>query len=101
MVLLRSTLSGAKVASIVKVLPIRNVAEAQFRTLLIHDREQLVLAVEAAGRIVARILRSRHLISDDNIERNLPALGEFDRELQLMPRQAWRVGEHRQHVLAE
>ena len=76
-------------------------AEAQFRTLLIHDREQLVFAVEAAGRIVARILRSRHLISDDNIERNLPPLGEFDRELQLMPGQAWRVGKHRQHVLAE
>ena len=61
----------------------------QLRAHSIHHAKQLLLAVEAALRIVAHILFALHLSSRNNLQRNRMLRRELHRIGKMLPRKTW------------
>ena len=96
-----SALPGPQIAVVVQVPAVRNLREPQFHPRRLHLGEQLVLAVEAAVAIVARVLRVVQLARLQNVYRDPVLGGKVERRGKLSARQRWRIGNHRQHPLAQ
>ena len=79
MVQRRRPLPRPEVAFIIEVPPIRNLRKAPRRAQLHHARKQLILAVEAAARIVSLVLRVQQLLRGQHLHRN--AIGAHRRKL--------------------
>src|SRR5208337_832878 len=96
----RSLLAGPEIALVVGINAVSDHVEAALRAEPLHYREQLVLAIEAARGVVLAVLCALHLSSLNNGERDSLLFGERRRVLHLRARQAGRVGENRQHIIA-
>ena len=61
-VLLSSALSWTKISLVIEVLAVGNVPEAQLVAFFFHDGKEFIFTLEAASRIVARVLWPFHLL---------------------------------------
>ena len=71
-------LAGAVVARVVGVEAVDDVRDPTRGALALEDGEELVLAVEAAGGVVARVVFARELSGSDSDERDGLRSGEGD-----------------------
>jgi hypothetical protein len=74
---------------------------AQLRAQLFHHQKQFVLAMEAAVRVVARVLRLVEFFGGNHFKRHAERLRKSARLLHVAPRQRGRIGQHRQHPFAQ
>jgi len=100
-VLPRRLLSRTKIALIIRVHAVGDDVEAVLRAKLFHHRKQLVFAMEAPRSVILAVVRALQLRSLDDRERNVLLLRKRNRILHLGSRQAWRISQHREHLLAE
>ena len=94
-------LAGAEVALVVEVHSVGDGFESASRAEILHHREEFVLAVEAAGGIVADVLRAVEFAGRNNFKRNALLASEGDSVGELEAGEAGRVGDDRQQAVAE
>jgi hypothetical protein len=99
-VLLGSLLPGTKVALVVEVYSVSDGIEAAPAAKFFHGREQLILAMKAAGSVIAGVFRTIEFAGHNNLKRDALLPGEGGRVRQLSASQAGRVGDDGQHVAA-
>src|SRR5438552_14058496 len=100
-VLLSGRLARAKVSLVVQIYAVGDGIEAPASAEFLHYGEQLILAVETAGRVIANIFRPVQFIGDDDFERDSVFAGESGGVSQLGASQARRIGNDSQHIVAQ
>src|ERR1700743_3199433 len=100
MMLISSLLSRAKVALVVSVHAVGDGVEAARLAEIVHDLEELILAVEAALSVIAGVFRAVEFRGSDDFNGDSILIGESDRIGQLSAGEAGRIGDYGQHVVA-
>jgi hypothetical protein len=99
--LCRGMLAGAVVAGVVGVEAIDDVRDAAGGALAFEHGEELVLAVEAAGGIVAGVVFVGQFPGGDGDQRNGLRGGEGDGLAQMTARERGRVRDDGEHAVAK
>src|SRR5438876_182971 len=99
--LLGRPLAGTKIALVVEIHAIGDGIETMFAAVALHDGEELVFAVEAALCVIAGIIWIFQLLRLDDLAGNVLFLREKQGVFKLSSRQRGRIGDERQHVLAQ
>jgi len=99
--LLGSPLSGAIIARIIGIHAIGNVCKSKLCAQRSHHVEELVLAVEAAIRVIALILGPLQFVCGHHVQRHIDGVSKSARLLQIPTRQAGRICQHRKHLRAQ
>ena len=99
--LLGRLLAGTKIALVVEIHAIGDGIEAVLAAVALHDGEELVFAVEAALCVIAGIIWIFQLLRLDDLAGNVLFLREKQGVFKLSSRQRGRIGDERQHVLAQ
>jgi len=94
-------LSRPEIALIVQVHAIGDAVEPAGAAKLFHHVKKLVLAVKTPRPVIADIFRPVHFRGVDDFQRNRALPGEREGVSQLSAGQAWRIGDHRKHVVAQ
>ena len=100
-VLLRRALPGPVVPRVVGIHPVGDVREPQPVGQLLQNQKKLILAMEAAIGVVARVFRPVEFFGRNHFERHAQRLRKRARLLHVAPRQRRRIGQHRQHAVAQ
>src|SRR5882724_9555105 len=101
LMLLGRPLAGAEVAPVVEVHTVGDRIEAAPAAKFLHRREQFVLAMKAAGSVIAGIFRPVELAGDDDFEGDLLFSGKGGCIRQLGAGQAGRISDDGQHIAAQ
>src|SRR5258707_4263694 len=92
--LLGRPLAGAKVALVVDVNTVGDRIEASTAAKFLHRREQFILAMKAAGSVIAGIFRPVELAGHDDFEGDLLFSGKGGCIGQVGAGPAWRISDY-------
>ena len=99
--LTRSRLARTEIALIIDVYPVGNGLEAVFCGKSLHHMEKFIFAMEAPLAVIPDVFRSVHFAGLDHLNGNPMFLRECESVLKLGTRQAGRICDQGQHVLAK
>ena len=94
-------LSGTKITLIIDIHAVGNGLESPFCGKCLHHLKKLVFTVEAPLAVIADIFRPIHFAGLDHLNGDPVLLREGERVLQLGARQAGRICDYSEHVLAQ
>src|SRR4029077_7292633 len=94
-------LARAKISLIIYIYPVCNRVEVVRESKTLHHGEQFIFAMKTARSIVADVFRTIEFGGGDDFNRDSLFAGESNGVRQLASCQAGRIGDNRQHIVAQ